>query len=132
MVCPRGFCFVIDAGRPDYGAWWRHGTEFDSYVEEPIPTGAVEYVVRVDPEGKGSGDFVLEARVDMAATFGASDPDWRSPQVGHEYGLEIVHCDPDGGAYGGHFILYGTGDDDATWARAILSVPSDPIQRDAQ
>ena len=79
-----------------------------------------------------SGDFVLEARVNMAATFGASDPDWQPPRVGHEYGLEIVHCDPDGGSYGGHFILYGTGDDDATWARAILSVPLDPIQRDAQ
>ena len=128
----NAFCFVIDETRPDYGAWWRHGTASDSYVEEPIPSGAVEYVVRVDPEGDGSGDFVLEARVNMAATFGASDPDWQPPRVGHEYGLEIVHCDPDGGSYGGHFILYGTGDDDATWARAILSVPLDPIQRDAQ
>lgn len=128
----NAFCFVIDASRPDYGAWWRHGTATESYVEEPIPSDAVDYVVRIDPDNNGRGDFILEARVNMAATFGASDPSWQPPAVGDEYGLEIVHCDPDGGDYGGHFILYGTGDDDSTWARAILRGPVESIQRAAE
>jgi hypothetical protein len=122
----NAFCFVIDESRPDYGAWWRHGTAERNYVEEPLPAGTVEYALRV---AEDSGDFVLEARVDLAATFGASDPDWERPVVGHEYGLEIVHCDPDGGPYGGHFIIYGTGDDDETWARAVLSPPATPVSR---
>lgn len=128
----NAFCFVIDAGRPSDGAWWRHGTAAAGYVEEPLPAGAVDYALRLDPDGRGTGDFVLEARVRMAATFAVSDPDWRAPRVGDEYGLEIVHTDPDGGAYGGHFIIYGTGDDDATWARAVLRGPTGPVARDTQ
>jgi hypothetical protein len=58
-----------------------------------------------------------------------SDPRWTPPQVGDVWGLEIVHTDPDGGPYGGHFIVYGTGDDDSTWGEAILTGPTEPIER---
>ncbi len=128
----NGFCFVIDESQPPYGAWWRHGTADSSYVEERLPDGAVDYTVIVDPAGNGSGDFLLEARVLMSATFGVSDPDWKKPQVGDRLGLEIVHCDPDGGDYGGHFIMYGTGDDDETWARATLSGPDQALSREVE
>ncbi|MCY3665307.1 MAG: hypothetical protein OXH81_06595 [Gemmatimonadetes bacterium] len=49
------------------------------------------------------------------------------PQVCDEYNMEIVHTDPDGGAYGGHFMIYGNGDDDNTWGRMILVDPHEPI-----
>lgn len=125
----NAFCFVADAAKPSYGAWWRHGTGETTYVEEPIPADAVDYQIRVDPAGEGSGDFVLEARVRMASTLGESDPSWRPPAVGDEYGMELVHTDPDGGGYGGHFMIYGTGDDDGTWGRAVLVGPREPVQR---
>ncbi|MEE2659881.1 MAG: hypothetical protein VX733_15340 [Candidatus Latescibacterota bacterium] len=125
----NAFCFVIDESRPGYAAWWRHGTPGETYVEEPIPVDAVNYVIRMNPWGESDGDFILEARVNMAATMGVSDPQWQPPQTGHVYSLEIVQCDPDGGPYGGHFILYGTGDDDQTWGRAVLVGPLDPIER---
>ena len=125
----NGFCFVIDPRKPDYGAWWMHGTADTTYIHEPLPKAAVDYEVRLDPLGRGRGDFVLEARVDMAATFGVSDPDWRPPEIGDLYSLEIVHTDPDGGRYGGHFVLYGNGDDDSTWGKVVLVGPSDPVER---
>jgi len=125
----NAFCFVIDAGKPSYGAWWRHGAPHVNYVEEPLPAGVVDYEIRMNPWGDGKADFALEARVEMAGTFGKSDPRWQPPQVGDEYGLEIVHTDPDGGPYGGHFIIYGTGDDDSTWGRMILVGPLRPIER---
>ena len=125
----NGFCFVIDPRKPDYGAWWMHGTADTTYIHEPLPKAAVDYEVRLDPRGRGTGDFVLEARVDMAATFGVSDPDWRPPKVGDLYSLEIVHTDPDGGPYGGHFVLYGNGDDDSTWGKVVLVGPSGPVER---
>ena len=128
----NAFCFVIDKERPPYAAWWRHGAHQATYLEEPIPAAAVNYAIRFDPWGTGEADFVLEARVEMAATLGQSDPRWRPPQVGDEYGMEIVHCDPDGGPYGGHFMIYGTGDDDATWGRMILVGSQKPIERRAQ
>lgn len=117
----NAFCFVIDQSRPGYAAWWRHGTATAQYVEEPIPAAAVNYRVTMNPWGLSPGDFVLEARVRLADTFGASDPSWKPPKVGDEYGLEIVHTDPDGGDYGGHFIVYGRGDDDATWGHMLLT-----------
>lgn len=83
----------------------------------------------MNPWGRGPADFVLEARVDLKATFARSDPRWTSPQVGDVWGLEIVHTDPDGGPYGGHFIIYGTGDDDSTWGEAILTGPIQPVER---
>lgn len=121
----NAFCFVIDERRPDYGAWWRHGAPGKSYVEEPLPAGKFEYAIR-----RGAmGNFVLEARVDMAATFGVSSPEWAGAREGQEWGIEIVHTDPDGGDYGGHLLLYGRGDDDATWGRAVLTAPWRPERR---
>lgn len=125
----HAFCFVIDKRRPAYGAWWRHGTVDRQYVEEPIPPDSFEYQIRFDPWGRGKADFVLEARVELAATFGPSDPAWKPPAIGDEYGLEIVHTDPDGGGYGGHFLIYGTGDDDASWGHMVLTGPQSPIAR---
>ena len=116
----NAFCFVIDASRPSYAAWWRHGGPGTRYVEEPLPAHAVEYGLRMNPWGRSDGDFILEARVQMASTLGQSDPDWTSPRIGDVYGLEIVHTDPDGGGYGGHFLIYGTGDDDSTWGEMVL------------
>jgi hypothetical protein len=72
---------------------------------------------------------VLEARVALAPTLGASSPAWRAPRVGDVYGLEIVHCDPDGGDYGGHFLIYGRGDADSTWGRMELTGPLAPVER---
>ena len=126
----NAFCFVIDPSYPDYGAWWRHGDENNTYLEEPIPSNAVEYRIRMNPWGGSPADFILEAKVRMKPTFGASDPDWRAPQKGDRYSVEIVHTDPDGGDYGGHFIIYGTGDDDATWAAMVLGGPSTPPERE--
>ena len=128
----NAFCFTIDESRPRYGAWWRHGAAGATYLEEPIPADAVDYALRMNPWGTGEADYILEARVAMAPTLGQSDPRWQPPQVGDEYGLEVVHMDPDGGAYGGHLMIYGTGDDDATWARMILVGPQKPIERRTQ
>ncbi len=128
----NAFCFIADSSMPDYGAWWRHGSPEASYMEEPIPADAVDYALNFDPWGTGRADYILEARVRMAPTLGISDPRWQPPVVGDVYGMEIVHCDPDGGPYGGHFMIYGTGDDDATWARMVLSGPQQPIERRAQ
>ena len=72
----NAFCFVIDASRPVYAAWWRHGTAASSYVLEPLPAGAVDYEIRMDPWGRSEADFILEARVQMAATLGQSASDW--------------------------------------------------------
>ncbi|MBI2685926.1 MAG: hypothetical protein HYX27_06400 [Acidobacteria bacterium] len=121
----NAFCFVIDTSKPAYGAWWRHGARGKTYLEEPLPKDAVQYAIR-----RGArGDFVLEARVAMAPTLGVSSPDWHAPRVGDTYSLEIVHTDPDGGDYGGHFLIYGRGDDDSTWGRMELTGPQTPIER---
>ena len=125
----NAFCFVIDARKPRYGAWWRHGAPGRNYIEEPIPAGAVDYAIAMDPWGKSKGDFILEARVKMRETLGQSDPSWREPAIGDVYGLEIVHTDPDSGDYGGHFLIYGKGDNDATWGRMVLSGPARPVER---
>jgi hypothetical protein len=119
----NAFCFVIDTRRPPYGAWWRHGAPGKTYVEEPL-TAAV-YSIRMGARG----DFVLEARVPMGVTLGKSDPRWAPPKPGDMYGIEIVHTDPDGGDYGGHFILYGKGDDDSTWSPMILTGPIEAPER---
>jgi len=119
----NAFCFVIDARKPPYGAWWRHGSPEKTYIEEPIPEQNVDYAIRMDPGKTGKGDFVLEARVEMAPTLGKSDPDWSAPKLGDELGLSIVHSDPDGRDYGGHLIIYGNGDEPATWIRARLTGP---------
>ncbi len=125
----NAFCFVIDSSKPSYGAWWRHGGVQKSYVEEPLPPHAVSYTIRMNPWGRSPGDFILEARVQMRATRGESDPDWRPPKVGNVYGLEIVHTDPDGADYGGHLLIYGKGDDDSTWGKMELVGPVSSVVR---
>ena len=125
----HGFCFVIDTRKPDYGAWWRHGDTMREYLEEPLPTEAVDYAIRMDPWGRSKADFTLEARVDMAATLGKSDPLWKPPQIGDVYGVQIVHTDPDGGAYGGHLLVYGETDDDTNWGKMILVGARQPLER---
>jgi hypothetical protein len=125
----NAFCFVLDPQKPGYGAWWRHGAPGKTYIEEPVPGHAVTYETRINPWGRSTGDCILEARVEMAATLGKSDSRWHPPQVGDVYSLEIVHTDPDGGDYGGHFLIYGTGDNDATWGKATLVGPRQPIER---
>lgn len=116
----HAFCFVTDTLKPDYGAWWRHGTAERSYLEEPLPEDAVEYSIKMNPWNRSEADYILEARVNMKATFGSENDAWVAPQVGDVYSMMIVHCDPDGGEYGGHLLIYGTGDDDATWGRVQL------------
>jgi hypothetical protein len=125
----HAFCFVIDARKPSYGAWWRHGAPGKDYIEEPLPAGAVDYAIRMQPSASGNGDFILEARVAMAATLATGDSRWHPPRIGDIYGLEIVHTDPDGGDYGGHFLIYGNGDDDSTWGKMELTGPIRPIIR---
>ena len=125
----NAFCFVIDSSRPSYGAWWRHGAPGKTYIEEPLPKTAVQYVIRMHPNDRRKGDFTLEARVAMAPTLGVSSPAWRAPRIGDTCGLEIVHTDPDGGDYGGHFLIYGRGDDDSTWGLMELIGPVHPIER---
>jgi hypothetical protein len=112
----HAFCFVIDPSRPPYGAWWRHGTPAGRCVEEPLPASAVRYAIRMDPWGRdrGCGDFVLEARVAMAPTFGRGDTHWHPPRPGDVYRLQIVHTDPDGG---------GTGPTSCSTARATTTRP---------
>ena len=125
----NAFCFVIDTAKPSYGAWWRHGETQRTYVEEPLPAKAVIYNIRMNPWGVSKGDFILEARIKMDETFPKSDPGWTVPKEGDEYGIQIVHTDPDGGDYGGHFLIYGKGDDDATWGRMKLADPLKPFAR---
>jgi hypothetical protein len=113
----HAFCFVADASRPPYAAWWRHGDAKRSYIEEPLK--AVEWALK---RGK-NGNFVLEAKVDLEKTVG------RRAKLGDEWGMEIVHTDPDGGGYGGHVLIYGKGDDDDTWGVAKLVGPRKPVER---
>jgi hypothetical protein len=65
----------------------------------------------------------------MAPTFGVSSTAWRAPKIGDTYGLTIVHTDPDGGEYGGHFLIYGRGDNDASWTAFTLTGPLSPVAR---
>jgi cellulose/xylan binding protein with CBM9 domain len=131
-VGDNAFCFVIDTSKPNYGAWWRHGAPGKTYIEEPIPKSALQYAIRMQPNPKRKGDFTLEARIAIAPTLGVSSPDWRPPRIGDIYGLEIVHTDPDGGDYGGHFLIYGRGDDDSTWGRMELAGPARSIERSSR
>ena len=60
--------------------------------------------------------YELEVRLAWEPLFPATDPDWTSPEKGHRYRMMIVHTDPDGGDYGGHFLIHGKGDPDESWA----------------
>lgn len=128
----NAFCFIADIKKPDYGAWWRHGTLKESYVEERIPKNAITYELRMNPWGRNAGDYALEAKVNMAMTLGKSDPQWTAPKIGDTYSVEIVHTDPDGKNYGAHLILYGTGDNDGSWKKMILIGPKEPIKRKSE
>ncbi len=121
----HGFAFVIDTTYPDYGAWWRRGDPDTSFLESPLPQEAVEYKIRFT----NVYSYTLEARIDMRQTFATSDPAWRSPQEGDYYSLMIVHCDPDGGEYGGHLLIHGKGDPDRTWMPIQLVRDLAPLLR---
>jgi hypothetical protein len=125
----HGFAFVIDSTYPAYGAWWRHGAPGRAYLEEPLPASAVQYRIRMNPWGRSPGDFILEARIDMTVTLGVCSPAWTPPREGDVYSLCIVHTDPDGGEYGGHLLIHGSGDDDASWTPLRLVGPLAPVQR---
>ena len=116
----HAFCFVIDTLKPVYGAWWRHGNAQQSYLEQPLASDAVEYSIQMNPWNRSEADYILEARVDMQATFMKDDAAMTTPKVGDIYSMMIVHCDPDGGEYGGHLLIYGQGDNDATWEEVQL------------
>ena len=116
----HGFVFLADSSYPAYGAWWRHGTADTSYLEEPLPARASRYRLGFPTTGP---TYVIEAEVDLYRLAAYR------PQVGDRLGLMIVHCDPDGGDYGGHLLLYGRDDNDATWGEARLGGPALPLLR---
>ena len=124
----NAFCFTATPKKNKEFAWWRHGNSEETYIEEHLPQEATTYVVKDKPDW-GDGGFILEAKVSFSKTFKLSDPRWNPPQIGDEYSIEIVHTDPDGGDYGGHFMIYGNGDDDNTWTPLILGVPSPGLKR---
>lgn len=117
----HGFAFVIDTSYPDYGAWWRHGGENQSYIEEPLPNSMTSYKVRMAPTPDGVASYVLEARINVREAVGAPIQPWGRYQGGERYGFMIVHCDPDGGEYGGHLLIYGKGDLDSSWEEMTFS-----------
>ena len=118
LMGDHAFAFVIDTAMPDYGAWWRHGTSEIAYIEEPMPSNAVDYAITL----KGSS-YILEVKLDLEK-LGIP-----LPKEGDEYAVMIVHSDPDGGEYGGHLLIYGKGDLDSSWSPAILAAPKLPIER---
>lgn len=125
----HGLSFVADTTYPESGAWWRHGTDTESFVEEPLPKSAVDYRFKFISQTPGQLVYSLEARVEMEPVFGAGDKNWRTPKEGDIYGMMIVHCDPDGGNYGGHFLIYGKGDPDQSWSSMKLSGPKPAMVR---
>lgn len=118
----HGFAFVIDTTRPDYGAWWRHGSAEQPYIEEPLGAGQCTYALSMR-ESDGQLHYVLEVKINMASTLGVGDAAWSTPKIGDVYSMMIVHCDPDGGEYGGHLLIYGKGDDDSSWMEMHLAKP---------
>lgn len=128
-VGDNAYCFVIDDNKPSKGALWRRNNRDGRYFEQEFPDGAMEYEIKMNPWGKSEADFVIEARVNMSATLGDDNPEFKSVKEGDVFGLMIVHTDPDGGGYGGHFLLYGSGDDDLTWGKMVLVKPLDEIER---
>ena len=120
-VADNAFCFVIDHTNPRYASrrtrqnlHRRANPEERAAVRHPPATTR-----RFHPGSPHCDD----------PTLGVSSPDWQPPRIGDVYGLEIVHTDPDGGDYGGHFLIYGRGDDDSTWGRMELVGPIAPIER---
>jgi len=87
--------------------------------------------MRMNPRGRSPGNFVLEARIELAVTLGRADRRWSPPKEGEVSSLGIVHTDLDGGDYGGHLLIHGSGDADATWTPIRLTGPINPILRKA-
>jgi hypothetical protein len=125
----HGFAFVADTTYPDYGAWWRRGSPDTTYLESPLPGGTTQYHLQFNPWHQSPADYILEARVDLRSLIQIVDPQAHLPRVGDHYGFMIVHCDPDGGAYGGHFLIYGQNDNDATWGTMELVEELPPLLR---
>tara|TARA_B110000046_G_scaffold89098_2_gene97239 strand:- start:2276 stop:3163 length:888 start_codon:yes stop_codon:yes gene_type:complete len=115
----HAFAFIADTAMPDYGAWWRHGTATRPYMEQAIPSDAVEFEVLMK---KGTSNYTIEVRIDCAKTLG-SNPEFQGLKKGDSYSMMIVHCDPDGGEYGGHLLIYGAGDLDSSWSEIVLVDP---------
>jgi hypothetical protein len=120
----HAFAFILDTTKPDYGAWWRHGNATESYIEEALPKSAVDFVVKEEIDG----GIILEARVNLKQTLGNDNLAWEAPKIGDSYSMMIVHCDPDGGEYGGHLLIYGKGDLDSTWGEIILAAEKQTFQ----
>lgn len=108
----HGFCFVMDTAMPDYGAWWRHGSETQNYIEEPQPINAVDYSIKMNPWSRNGADYIFEARINLSILLGVEKWQYLRQKRAR---MMIVHCDPDGGEYGGHMLIYGKGDIDKTW-----------------
>ncbi|MEL6675680.1 MAG: hypothetical protein AAFR61_25965 [Bacteroidota bacterium] len=111
----HGFCFVIDPTKRWNNAWWRHGNPDTTFLEEPLPAGAVDWEITLETLPTGLR-YELEVRLTWEKLFPSADPDWSPPEQGHRYRMMIVHTDPDGGDYGGHFLIHGKGDPDESWA----------------
>jgi hypothetical protein len=122
----HAFAFVIDTLKPDYGAWWRHGSNTETFIEEPIPAESVDYAIVMDPWGRSPADYIIEARV-ARSLLSIGGYDMNQSEAFDSIGMMIVHCDPDGGEYGGHLLIYGKGDDDSTWSEFKLDKSPIPI-----
>ena len=77
----------------------------------------------------GGAGYVLEAKVNLAQILPEGDRHAHAPQFGDQYGLMLVHCDPDGAAYGGHLLIYGNGDMDNGWGEFELVGPKLPLRK---
>ncbi|MEP7279862.1 MAG: hypothetical protein ABI813_14525 [Bacteroidota bacterium] len=71
----NAFCYITDVRKPAYGAWWRHLAEGKNYIDEPISKGALKYELKMKPNDNEKGSFILKAKVNMAMTFGRSNPE---------------------------------------------------------
>ena len=107
-------CFIADTSYPRYGAWMRYGNDSADYLEQTIPKEMQEYAVKVTANG-----YIIEAFVSWQLF---RDYGQLSGEITEIIGsMMIVNCDPDGGEYGGHLLIYGKGDNDATWTQIIFS-----------
>ena len=75
----------------------------------------------MEPSSEGPASYVLEAKIHFTQLTGAPIRPLGRYSGGERYGFMIVHCDPDGGEYGGHLLIYGKGDLDSTWEEMIFS-----------
>ena len=82
------------------------------------------------PWNRSPADYILEARVARSLLVPEQGLDAGSI-TSNSIGMMIVHCDPDGGEYGGHLLIYGKGDDDSTWSEFKLSNSSDKQKQDS-